>query len=334
MSSLSRVLVLGCALAFTVGLSGCSAGVSAPTTATAVAASGESSAAGTAPVKALLVYQWTGPSGKDSVTLAASDGRAPRAMLPEGVTQGFHPDWSHDGSKVVFADQATGLWVMAPDGSGATRVHDCVNCDYPAWSPDGASILFTQYADGGGPPRASSLTVLDLKSGILRTVVEESSPRLADVPRWSPDGKQIVYGIDRFDASGAETGSAIAIVAASGGQPRVLTDYKDYAYYPDWSPDGATIVFDVETVQFASKKPDWADTWDLWTIAPGGSHAHRLTRVGRGVHLWQPSWAPVGTAIYATLDSPSGRQGVRVALDGAIGPGLTGATHVRLQPTG
>jgi len=285
--------------------------------------------------KGLLVYQWQGPTGTDSVTFAAGDGSGAEAVLPKGVAQGFHPDWSPDGAQVVFADQDTGLWVMAPDGSAAELVHDCSDCDYPAWSPDGRKILFTQYVLGGdGPPKASSLEVLDLDSSKLTQVVRATSPRLVDVARWSPDGKQIAYGIDRFDGAGDETGSAVAVVGADGSEPKVLTGYEGYAYYPDWSPDGSTIVYSVETVQYAAEAPDWADTWDLWTIAPDGSGPKRLTAVAEGVHLWQPTWAPDGTAIYATQDSAAGREAVRVELDGSIGAGLTGATHVRLQPTG
>lgn len=317
----------------------CSSGGSAGGAATAPTGGSGSTSTSAAPgvdsANGLLVYQWQGPTGTDSVTFAAADGSGAESMLPDGVGQGFHPDWSPDGTQVVFADQDRGLWVMAPDGSAAERVHDCSNCDFPAWSPDGQTILFTQYVLGGdGPPKASSLEVLDLDSGKLTQVVRAASPRLVDVARWSPNGKHIVYGIDRFNSFGDETGSAVAVVTADGSKPKVLTRYEDYAYYPDWSPDGSTIIYSVETVQYAAKAPDWADTWDLWTIAPDGSDPKRLTAVAEGVHLWQPTWAPDGTAVYATQDSAAGREAVRVELDGSIGAGLAEATHVRLQPTG
>ena len=334
-----RVRLLMWTAASVLVVAGCSSGASAgggPTAPAGGSASpSRSESTSSDPATGLLVYQWQAPTGNDSVTFAAGDGSGARAVLPKGVEQGFHPDWSPDGTRVVFSDQDTGLWVMALDGSASKRVHNCSNCDFPAWSPDGGRILFTQYVLGGdGPPKASSLEVLDLGSSTLTQVVTESSPRLVDVARWSPDGKQIVYGIDRFDGNGDETGSAIAVVTAAGGKPRVLTDYEDYAYYPDWSPDGSTIVYSVETVQYAAEMPDWADTWDLWTVAPDGSDPERLTDVAEGIHVWQPTWAPDGTAIYATQDSATGREAVRVELDGSIGAGLTGATHVRLQPTG
>lgn len=330
-----RTRLLVCAVATALSAGGCATqGQPAedPAVSTSSAPSpSEAATGGTA--DGLLVYQWEGATGRDSVTFAHSDGTSAAAVLPQGVEQGFHPDWSPDGARVVFADQNTGLWVMAPDGSGAERVHDCSDCDFPAWSPDGARVLFTQYVLGGdGPPTASTIEVLDLADGSTTPIVTASAPRLVDVARWSPDGKRIVYGIDRFDANGDETGSAIAVVAVRDGTPTVLTDFGDYAYYPDWSPDGSTIVYSVETVQYAAQTPDWADTWDLWAISPDGASPRRLTQVDDGVRVWQPTWAPAGDAVYATQDSAAGREAVRVELDGTIGPGLTGATHVRRQP--
>ncbi|HLG04717.1 MAG TPA: amidohydrolase family protein [Gemmatimonadales bacterium] len=93
-------------------------------------------------------------------------------------------------------------------------------------SPDGQSIVFDLLGDlytlpiGGGS--ATRLT-----SGIAHDMQ----------PRWSPDGKQVVFVSDR---SGDEN---VWLVSSAGGDPQPLTTGDDMLYFsPEWTPDGNYVV--------------------------------------------------------------------------------------------
>jgi dipeptidyl aminopeptidase/acylaminoacyl peptidase len=95
-----------------------------------------------------------------------------------------------------------------------------------AWSPDGRRIAF----DAARNPDLSNqetadIYVLTLADKAVKKIV--STPGPDTNPVWSPDGKQIAYQT----AAGAKffyyTNGKIAVVAAEGGEPRVISDAFD-----------------------------------------------------------------------------------------------------------
>lgn len=117
----------------------------------------------------------------------------------------------------------------------------------PSVSPDGNRFAFT--ALGG-------LYVQDLKAGGKPAKVK-GAPAQAFQPRWSPDGKALVFVT--WDPRG---GGAIWRMPASGGKAVRLT--ADGAFYtePTFSPDGASIVAlkssHYDRLRRASEaSPDW-----------------------------------------------------------------------------
>ena len=93
-------------------------------------------------------------------------------------------------------------------------------------SPDGKTIVFDLLGD---------LYTLPIQGGQARAIT--SGMAFDAQPRFSPDGKQIVFLSDR---SGAEN---VWVADANGGSLKQVTDGADKNYLsPEWSPEGRHIV--------------------------------------------------------------------------------------------
>jgi dipeptidyl aminopeptidase/acylaminoacyl peptidase len=86
------------------------------------------------------------------IFLVNTDGTGLHDMgLPAGTPWG-DPDWSPDGSRIVFSSWPIGnfnkdtvsVYTARPDGSDVKMLTDisCGGCGAPSWTPDGAHILF------------------------------------------------------------------------------------------------------------------------------------------------------------------------------------------------
>ncbi|MDQ6611901.1 MAG: hypothetical protein M3Y64_05675 [Gemmatimonadota bacterium] len=121
-------------------------------------------------------------------------------------------------------------------------------------------------------------------------------------PKWTPNGRAIVYNIVDADAS------PIMIMDVATGAQRALTNLRasvagDYA--PTVTPDGRSILF-------ARQMPEGTD---LFSMPVTGGAAHRLTS-GRGRASGSPSVSPDGQRMVFASDR-NGHQEVYIAdIDG------------------
>jgi TolB protein len=112
---------------------------------------------------------------------------------------------------------------------------------------------------------------------LTRVQSDPRNPVLDAHPRWSADGRRIVFHRYRT------TGSTVYVVNAKGGGLRSLGD----GYDPSWSPDGKRIAL-------AAKPPD-SDTFNIYVMRPDGRNRTRLTTNPEGDS--NPEWSPDGKLI-------------------------------------
>jgi len=107
-----------------------------------------------------------------------------------------------------------------------------------SWSPDGTRIAFSaainpDLVQGG----TSDIYVLDLRRDDVKKVVSQPGPD--NNPRWSPDGKQLVFSSAMGQKLFFHANSRLAVVAASGGTPRSITErFDEQPGLVAWTSDG------------------------------------------------------------------------------------------------
>jgi Tol biopolymer transport system component len=340
------------AIASTIALSACTPGPPAPgaptgvpaSTAIAIASPTDPPPEPSVPFRIedgepWVVYQDGSPGLGISLIRPDGTGRHPLWFGESGAFK--HPDWSPDGERIVAVrEDDNSIWIIDADGRhpAKLRIDACAaTCDYPAWSPDGRSIAFSlvESADGIGGPSAGSIMVMTVDGGHVRSLARRARPDSLDVPRWSPDGRHLIIGIDAFEPTEEfEVGSAVASLSVDDGDVLELTPRDRFAYHPDWSVDGH-IVFSTETLGVRRGERPLEGRWDLWSMHPDGSHLAQITKVADGEHLAQPTWTPDGRRIIATLEAPGIRTAVFVdPVNGAIQRMVDlPMTFARLRPT-
>jgi Tol biopolymer transport system component len=322
-----------------------------------------SAAAAPSPIHVLpsepwIVYQWL-PKDGNALYLMRPDGSDAHEIATD-LAGGEHPDWSPDGTliaiNVMVKEGVFEIWTVRADGTDPQKLlgcdaAPCVEVGGQAWSPDGRQLAFGRVINATGSYRDDHLTleVLDLVTRKTRVIAAAPAVGAAAVqyldPRWSPDGTQVVFTVDRYATPPTNEnmlGSSIAIVKTDGSEveaPRILTEPGLFATYPDWSPDGKTIVFSTHglgSFQTTTKASN------LYAIRPDGTGFTQVTHFGDSdTRATQPTWTPDGTQIIFTdiLRNASDPYGDRHAAfidpDGANLKvvGVQFATHSRLRPT-
>ena len=206
-------------------------------------------------------------------------------QLTSGRRFSFAPEWSADGTKIVFLQGNSpfvggALVTMNADGSGKTvllrggvgRGRDGLRT--PTWSPDGSQIAFC----AAGRRKPYKIYVINADGSGLEKVTR--GPNVDCHPSWSPDGNRLAmltFVPHRWQ---------LATMDPDGSNREVLVDRGDNDN-SDWSPDGSQIVFTRTLGQNRS---------DVFVVDSDGSGRTRLTDTPRRWE-WTPVFSPNGTRI-------------------------------------
>jgi dipeptidyl aminopeptidase/acylaminoacyl peptidase len=194
------------------------------------------------------------PTGGEATALTSDDGGVGAlAWSPDGSSIAFTspgPDSKarkdrkekYGEFEIVEGDYAMNhLWLIKVDGKPqATELTkgEQFSVGSFAWSPDGKRIAFSATRDPDlGSSDTETLYVLDLADQHVKKLLDSRGPH--GNPKWSPNGREIAFTTSNSAPNYYYSNRYIAVIAADGGQPRLLTkDFDEDPNLIEWAPDG------------------------------------------------------------------------------------------------
>jgi TolB protein len=164
---------------------------------------------------------------------------SPGDAAPQAVADGAEPDWSPDGSRLVYVQQGQ-LYTVNLDGSDV-RPLGAATASAPVWSPDGRTIAFTHTDSCRNEPIfgricTTNINLIDVDGTHLRVVTTAGGGSAS----WSPDGRRIAYlrpGVFLL------RGPRIILLDVQTGSEQAFAPGVPAVSCPVWSPDGAYVAF-------------------------------------------------------------------------------------------
>ena len=188
----------------------------------------------------------------------------------------FTPLPSRDGKKLFMIGRSyRGELERGDIKSGSfTPFLSGISAEDVVFSKDGQWLAYVSYPEG---------ILWRCRPDGSEKIQLTSSSLFAALPRWSPDGKQLVF----YNYSVGKPGK-IYVVSADGGGPRqLLPEDAEPKQDPDWSPDGKRIVF-------GSVPADTHSSLRVLDLNSG-----RVSALSGSQGLFSPRWSPDGRYIVA-----------------------------------
>lgn len=138
--------------------------------------------------------------GLSQICVADADGSVLKKLTPPEMIAGS-PSWSPDGKTIVFVslkDKRTCICTVDSDGGRLRTLAEVGNVNrWPRWSPDGKRISFVSSRDSTNPKYPANdieLYVMDADgTNLQRLAPKECVDTMSWIPRWSPDGSEILF---------------------------------------------------------------------------------------------------------------------------------------------
>ncbi len=152
------------------------------------------------------------------------------------------------------------IWTVSPSGTLPTQLREG---SFPHVSPNGEKILFTrtdrsvEYEGSGGTFNPVQLWMMGT-DGSGETQMTQNLDYSCIQPKWSPDGKYVVFASNQGKDSRGNNNYDIWMMRADGTGKTQLTTNGSWDDSPCWSADGKRVYF----------RSNRGGVWNIWYFEP------------------------------------------------------------------
>ena len=201
--------------------------------------------------------------------VSVSGGQPERLSLPPRFHEGL--SLARHGHRLLFTqhEENSNIWryevlPTAAQSAPPTKLIASTGWNFsPQYSPDGKKVAFISSRTGY---RGNFEVWICNPNGSnpQRLTFFNDPDCLISTPRWSPDGREIIF------SAPADKHEGIYVLNAERGPLRRVTIDDPNPEFPSWSRDR-------KWIYFGSKR---SGTWQVWKIPAEGGHALQLTKKG------------------------------------------------------
>jgi Tol biopolymer transport system component len=185
---------------------------------------------------------------------------------------------SRDGKKLFLIGQTYRGQLMRYDAKSAQFAPflNGISAEYVAFSKDGQSVTYVSFREG-----TLWRSRLDGSERLQLTY----PPMYPVLPRWSPDGKRIIF----FEFTlGPDKPARMYEISSEGGSPHALLPADpNQQLDPNWSPDGSKIIF-------AGESNNPSSAIHILDVA-----TQKVSQLPGSQCLYSPRWSPDGRYVSA-----------------------------------
>ncbi len=203
-----------------------------------------------------VVFSSNRTSSNPTLWLVKADGPGGITKLTYTQAEDYSPCVASDNRTIVFASippsaEEPQIWMLSRDNNLLTQLREG---ESPRVSPDGKLILFVRQDKLSKRHQLWTMSI----DGASETQLTQNTDYDIIDPRWSPDGKWIVYASDEGFDSHNNRNDDIWLMTANGSQRTQLTTNGSRDDSPCWDHQGKSIYF----------RSNRGGAWNIWRFEP------------------------------------------------------------------